>query len=474
MANLDTVANVSSTVDEAAVETEAGPRVNGAALESFKTALRGQLLAPEDEGYDEVRKVWNGTINRRPALIARCSGPADVITAVNFARTHDLLVSVRGGGHSFAGNAVCDGGLMIDLSQMKSVRVDPGRETARAEPGVLLGELDHETQAFGLATPAGVVSHTGIAGLTLGGGQGWLMGKHGLTIDNLLSVDMVTADGQFLTVSENEHPDLFWAVRGAGANFGIVTSFQYRLHPQNPAILAGMVLYPMEQAYDVLRFYREYSMNTADDLMTIAALLSLPDGTPAVALVVAWLGPLAEGEMRLKPLRTFGTPLADMVGETTYCELQRLFDAAVPHGMHRYLKMGYVTQIEDDLIAVIIDYMSRKTSPYSVALFNVMKGAVCRVASDATAFPHRDPQWHFDFAAQWTDPAEADGHMEWVRDFWGDAKMFTRGAAANFLDVDDGMDRMRSAYGANYDRLLSLKRKYDPSNFFRLNTNIAP
>ncbi|MBX2999997.1 MAG: FAD-binding oxidoreductase [Caldilineaceae bacterium] len=448
--------------------------MNGTVVDEFKAALRGQLLQPGGEGYDQARAVWNGMIDKRPALIARCAGAADVIQCVNFARTQDLVVSVRGGGHSFAGRSVCEGGLMIDLSPMKGIRVDPIRRTARAQPGVLLRELDHETQAFGLATTAGHVSDTGIAGLTLGGGQGWLMGRHGLTIDNLLSVDIVLADGRFLTASENENADLFWGVRGGGGNFGIVTSFKYRLHPVGPTVLGGMILYPLDQAKEVLRFYREFSMNTPEEMGVPAALLTTPDGIPAIAILVGWMGPLAEGEAHLKPLRQFGAPLADLIGPIPYCRLQMFLDAAVPAGMPRYLKMGYLPHMEDEFIEVLCNYMARCPSPYSAILFNVMKGAVTRVASDATAFPHRHPQWHYDFVAQWVDPAQQEVNIEWARALWQATQPFTQGAGINFLGADDGADRVRMAYGENYARLVALKQKYDPTNFFRLNANVAP
>lgn len=448
--------------------------VNVTAAQEFKAALRGHLLQPGEEGYDQARAVWNGMIDKRPALIARCAGAADVIQCVNFARAHGLVVSVRGGGHSFAGRSVCDGGLMIDLSPMKGIRVDPLRRTARAEPGVLLRELDHETQAFGLATTAGHVSDTGIAGLTLGGGQGWLMGKHGLTIDNLLSVDIVLADGRFLTASKNENEDLFWGVRGGGGNFGIVTSFEYQLHPVGPTVLGGMILYPLDQAKEVLQFYREFSMNTPEEMAVPAALLTTPDGVPAVAVLVGWMGPLAEGEAHLKPLRQFGSPLADLIGPIPYRQLQMILDAAVPAGMPRYLKMGYLPRLEDGVIEVLCEYMTRCPSPYSAILFNVMKGAVTRVASEATAFPHRQSQWHYDFVAQWIDPAEQEVNIEWARALWQETEPYTRGAGVNFLGTDDGEDRVRIAYGQHYARLVELKQKYDPTNFFRLNVNIDP
>lgn len=444
------------------------------AIESLNVSLRGQLILPDQLEYDSARTVWNGMIDKRPAAIVRCAGVADVVTAVRFARQHNLIVAVRGGGHSFAGNAVCDNGLVIDLSGMRSVRVDPVRQTARAEGGALISDLDHETQAFGLAVPSGTVSHTGVGGLTLGGGQGWLMNKYGLTCDNLLSVDVVTADGQLLTVSKDEHPDLFWAVRGGGGNFGVVTSFEYQLHPVGPWVLGGMLLYSIDQAVAVLRFYREYSMNTPDELSLIAGLLCLPDGTPAIALVAGWCGAIEAGEAALAPLRAFGTPLVDLIAPMPYCQLQKLLDAAVPHGLHRYCKMGYLPHIDDALIDHVIQQYAQKTSPYSMILFNVMRGAVSRVAPDATAFPHRQPQWYFDIIAQWTDPDEAATHQRWVRDGWQKTEAFTNGTSTNFLDSDDGLNRVKAAYGPNYERLATLKTKYDPDNFFRLNNNIVP
>lgn len=447
---------------------------DAAAVEELKTSLRGQLLGPADPGYDEARRVWNGMADRRPALIARCAGPSDVIRAVNFARSQGMVVAVRGGGHSIPGHSVCDDGLMIDLSRMNGIRVDPVRRTARAEAGALLADLDHETQAFGLATTAGTVSHTGIAGLTLGGGQGWLMGLHGLTIDNLLSVDIVTADGRLLTASASENEDLFWAVRGGGGNFGVVTSFEYQLHPVGPMVLGGMVLYPLDRAVEVLRFYGSYMRSAPAALNAIAAIITAPDGSPVIGIVPGWFGPADQGERYVRPLREIGTPLVDMVGPIPYVQLQKTFDAAVPHGMHRYVKMGYLPELSDGLIDHVVDHMRRKTSPYSVCLFARFGGAATRIAPEATAFPHRREQWHFDVVAQWTDPAEAAMHTEWVRAFWRDVEPFSRGVGVNFMDADEGETRIQEAYAANYGRLVALKNRFDPTNFFRLNNNIAP
>lgn len=444
------------------------------ALSAFKTSLSGSLLFPNEDGYDAARAVWNGMIDKHPAMIARCANTEDVIKAIQFARQHNLLVSVKGGGHNVAGNAVCEGGLMIDMSGMKGIQIDASAQTVRAEAGLLWSELDLETQKLGLATTGGTVSHTGIAGLTLGGGLGWLMGKHGLSCDNLLSVEMVTADGTLLTADATQNEDLFWAVRGGGGNFGIVTSFEYQLHPVGSQIIGGMILYTLDQAGDVLKFYREYARSTSDDLMVFAALMCTPDGLPVIALIVGWFGPLSEGEAHLKPLRNFGTPLVDLIGEIPYSQLQTTFDAAVPHGIHRYWKSGYLPEINNELIEVILGQAAIQPSPYSFILFFHMKGAAARVDSASTAMVSRADQWDFDIVSQWIDPAEADKNIAWVRSFWSQVEPHTTGVYVNHLDVDDGSTRVKAAYGKNYERLVAIKTKYDPTNFFHLNNNIAP
>lgn len=440
----------------------------------FKSTFKGPILQTGDEGYDQARTVWNGMIDKHPALIARCTDAADVVSAVQFARTHHLLVSVRGGGHNVAGNAVCDGGLMIDMSLMKGIKVDADNRTARAEAGVLWSELDTATQAHGLATTGGTVSHTGIAGLTLGGGVGWLMGKHGLACDNLLSVEMVTADGQLLTANETTNEDLFWAVRGGGGNFGIVTSFTYQLHPVGPNILGGMILYPMEQAREVLRFYRTISRSTPKELMVFSGFMHTPDGLLVAALIVGWFGPLSEGEQALKPIRNFGTPLVDLIGEVPYLQQQAMFDAATPHGLHRYWKSGNLLDIEDELIELILEQVPQITSPFSFVLFFHIKGVAAQVDSGKTAFGLREDQWDFDIISQWADAAESQRHIDWNRNFWNQVEPFTKGVYVNHLGGEEEAMRVRSAYGPNYERLVSLKTKYDPDNFFRLNNNIAP
>lgn len=441
--------------------------------EAFKSSLRGKLILPNEEGYDKSRTIWNGMIDKYPAMVVKCAGPSDVIAAVNFARENKLILAVKAGGHSFAGRSTCDGGLLIDLSNMNSVRVDPVNQTARAEAGALLADLDHETQAFGLAVTAGVVSHTGIAGLTLGGGQGYLMNKFGLTIDNLLSVDMVLADGSYVKASKTENEDLFWAIRGGGGNFGVVTSLEYQLHKVGPEVLAGMILYPLDQAKEMLQFYRDYSMNTPDDMTVVAGIFTLPDGLRVFSLVVCWAGDLEEGLRQLEPLRAFKPPMADLVAPVPYAQLQKIFDVAVPHGMHRYNKMGYLPALNDEVIDIIIRNTAA-ISPYSLVLFNVMKGAVTRVEPEETPFPYRGNQWYFDITPQWLNPEETDKLIAWTRSFWSEVEPHTQGTAVNWLADDDGIDRVKVAYGPNYSRLAKLKHKYDPNNFFRLNNNILP
>jgi len=363
---------------------------------------------------------------------------------------------------------------MIDLLLMKGIAVDPTQRIARVEPGVLWSELDQATQAFGLATTGGTVSHTGVAGLTLGGGLGWLVATHGLACDNLLAAEMVLADGRQVTASATENPDLFWAIRGGGGNFGIVTNFAFRLHPVGPTVLGGMVLYPVDQAKAVLHFYRDFSANCPDPLTVYAGMISTPDGMPVVALIAGWFGELAEGEKALAPLRAFGAPLADMIGLLPYTQLQSMLDGAAPFGLLRYWKSGYFSELSDEVIDAIIAHASRKLTPLSVAILFHLHGIGCRNAPDATAFAHRRDLWDFDIIAQWTDPATAEQNIAWARTFWQAVAPFSTGVYVNHLDADDNALRVQSAYGANHARLAALKAKYDPTNFFRLNHNIEP
>jgi FAD/FMN-containing dehydrogenase len=449
-----------------------------AAIQDLKQNLRGELLAPTGAGYDAARQVWNGMIDKRPALIARCVGAADVTECVKFAREHDVLVSVRGGGHNVAGNGVCDGGLMIDLSRMKSVRVDPVRRTARGDPGLTWGEFDRETQAFGLATTGGQISTTGIAGLTVGGGWGHLARKHGLASDNLLSIDLVTANGQFLTASATEHEDLFWGVRGGGGNFGIVTSFEYQLHPVGP-VLAGIVAYSFQKAKEVLKLFREFTTAAPDEMASGLILITLPDGTPVTGVVVCYNGPPEEGERALKPLRAFGPPLMDQIGPIPYTAAQQLLDAFYPPGLQNYWKSSFLKSITDEVIEIMADYCAERPSPMCHGLIeHELGGAVSRLDREATAFPHRDVQYSFMSLGVCTEPAEAEECVRWAREFWEAMQpCSTGGVYVNYLgrEADEGAERIKAAYGPQtYQRLVALKNKYDPANLFRLNQNIKP
>ncbi len=442
-------------------------------VDSLKARFRGPLLGPNDDGYERARRVWNGMIDRRPALIARCSGAADVRAAVNFAREQELPLSVRGGGHNVAGKAVCEGGVMIDLSLMKSVRVDESARTARAEPGVVWGEFDRETQGFGLATPGGLVSTTGIAGLTLGGGQSLLTGKYGLTLDNLISADVVIADGTLLRTSPTENADLFWALRGAGANFGVVTSFEFRLHPVD-AVLGGMVIHPLDRAGEVLRFYREFTATEPDELTTYAALLTTPEGHPVVAIVTCYVGNLAEGEGVVAPIRRFGTPIADLIGPTTYVAMQSLLGPAYPAGRLNYWKSSMTNELRDELIDTLSDHVRRVPSPFTSTVLAECHGAYSRVSKSDTAYWPRDQRYDLVIISSWADPSDTDRNIGWTREFFDAIDPYlSRSVYVNDLG-DEGGQRVKDAYGGNYDRLLALKKRYDPTNLFRMNQNIDP
>ena len=457
------------------VTTDGGDTIlESAVVQKFADGLRGRLVQSGDGGYDQARTVWNGMIDRRPALIARCAGPADIIASVHFARDHGLLVSVKGGGHNITGNAVCEGALMIDLSPMKGVRVDPAGRTARAEAGLTWGEYNRETQAFGLASTGGVVSTTGIAGLTLGGGLGWLMGKHGLSCDNLISADLVTADGALVTASAERNPDLFWGLRGGGGNFGVVTSFEYQLHPVGP-VLAGMVIHPMARAKEMLRFYRDFCRGCPDEMLAAAALMTSHEGEPVAVIIASYIGDLADGERAMAPLRKFGTPLADTIAPTSYVQLNTLFDAAVPYGgVQRYWKSSFLDELGDQLLDIMVARAAKLLSPMSMVLFFHMHGAAARVDRDATAFGLRRDQWDYDAISQWNDPAETAGHIRWTRDYWTAVEPFASGEVyVNHLDAEEAT-RIRAAYSGNYERLVALKNKYDPANLFRMNQNIRP
>jgi FAD/FMN-containing dehydrogenase len=443
-------------------------------VSQWQRQFEGRLVTPADDAYETSRRIWNGMIDNRPTLIARCVSPADVRAAVKLARAEQMPVSVRGGGHGVAGTAVCDGGLMIDLSPMKDIRVDPVSRQAIAAPGVLWGEFDRATQSHGLATTGGQVSHTGIAGLTLGGGLGYLMGKHGATCDNLLSADVVTADGEMLTASAEQNPDLFWAVRGAGANFGVVTSFRYRLHPLGE-VLAGLLLHPRERAGELIAFHREFLAGSPDELDTTVGFLNSPEGMPLVGIVAVYTGSLSEGERVLEPLRKFGPPVADLIRAMPYTEVQSMLDSAVPIGDRYYWKSNFVTDLAPGLAGVLRDGATAMPSPQSLILLFEMKGEIRRARKDAMAFDHRDPNFELSLIAHWTDPGCDDANLQWAREVWSAAQPFVLPAVyANHMTADESKNRLRAAYGAEkYEKLVTLKAKYDPSNFFRLNHNIT-
>jgi FAD/FMN-containing dehydrogenase len=460
----------------------AAPKVEA---ELLRAGVRGPVILPADPGYDAARAIWNGAIDRRPACIVRCTGVADVVAAVDFARERDLLVAVRSGGHGVGGHALCDGGVVIDLSPMKGIRVDPVARTARAEAGVLWGELDRETQLHGLATVGGIVTHTGIAGLTLGGGIGWLMRKHGATVDNLLSADVVTARGEIVTASEEENPDLFWAIRGGGGNFGVVTSFEYRLHPVGPVVLAGPVFHLLEDAPEVLRFYREFIAGAPDELTTIFELSVAPPapflpeevhGKQVVMVGACYAGSPDEGAEVVRPLKQFGRPIADLLEPKRYTALQSMFDPMVPHGWHRYWKSVELPPLTDTAIDTLVEYAPAVTSPKSYCIVFQLGGALARVGEDETAFSQRDATHNVNVNAVWTeeDP-DAERHIAWARKYFDALQPHAGGRVyVNFLG-EEGGNRVRQAYGArNYERLVELKRAYDPTNLFRLNQNIEP
>ncbi len=407
-------------------------------VKQFKADLRGEMLLAGDEGYDAARTIWNAMIDKRPALIARSTGVADVIAAVNFARANDLLLSVRAGGHGVAGKAICDGGLTLDLSPMKGIRVDPARQTARAEGGVTWGEFDRETQAFGLATTGGIVSTTGIAGLILGGGIGYLNRKYGLACDNLMSADVVTADGQLLTASASENDDLFWALRGGGGNFGVVTSFEYRLHPVGPIVLGGIATYPFEKAREVLSFYREFA-GTAPDEVRADAIFRLPPSGRILDVYVCYCGSIREGEKVLRPLQEFGPTLADTIAPVPYMTVQTMLEANQPPGpLHRYFKSSFLKELSDDAIRTLVDYLAAEPANSSTVPIEHLGGAVSRVGERDTAFSHRRAPYSFLIANQWKDPAESEKKIELARQLWKVMEsFFEEGVYVNYMSEDE-------------------------------------
>ena len=470
---------------QATLQSNAGGTIqlNEEELATLQHGLRGEICLPGDPGYDEARNLWNAMIDRRPGMVVRCQGTVDVIQAVNFAREHQLLLSVRSGGHNIAGNASCDGGLMIDLSPMKSVRVNPFDQTARVEPAATLGDFDKEAQAFGLATPLGINSTTGVAGLTLGGGFGWMSRKYGLTIDNLLSADVVTAEGQLLHASEHENSDLFWAIRGGGGNFGIVTSFEYQLHAIGNEVLSGLVVHPFDQASELLGKYLDYVEGLPDEMTCWVVLRKAPPlpflpeqwhGKEVMIFAVCYVGDMQEGERVMAPMRSWGDPIADVISPHQIIDWQSAFDPLLTEGARNYWKSHDFNELSSAALDTVVDYAGRLPTPECEIFIAHMGGATNRIEADATAYPHRDTEFVLNVHTRWGDPAEDEICIDWARQFFSATESYANGGVyVNFMS-DDEAARVGGAYGANFDRLASLKASYDPGNLFRVNQNIRP
>ena len=452
-------------------------------LTALRPQLRGSLCLSGEEGYDEARTIWNAMIDRRPGAVVRCGGASDVMGAVRLARDNGLLVAVRGGGHNISGNAVCEGGLLIDLSPMRSVRVDPKKRTARVEPGVTLGEFDKEAQAFGLATPLGINSTTGVAGLTLGGGFGWLSRKFGFTVDNLISADVVTADGALVQASAVENPDLFWAIRGGGGNFGVVTSFEFQLHPVGPDLASGLIVHPFARARELLAGYREVAAAAPDELTVWVVLRKAPPlpflpaevhGKEILVLAVCYAGEPANAEMALAPLRALGKPIADVIGIQPYTTWQTAFDPLLTPGAFNYWKSHNFKALSDGLLDTLVDYVGTLPTEECEIFIGQVGGASSRISADATAYPHRDANFVMNVHTRWRDRGDERAAIKWAREFFAaTAPHATGGVYVNFMPEDE-TERVPGAYGSNYTRLAALKARYDPDNLFRLNQNVQP
>ncbi|MGY3620081.1 FAD-binding oxidoreductase [Bradyrhizobium sp. USDA 10063] len=452
-------------------------------IDGFRQTLRGDVCLPKEPGYEEARTIWNAMIDRHPGAVARCRGAADIMRAVRFARDHGLLLAVRGGGHNIAGNAVCEGGLLIDLSPMRSVRIDPLNRTARVEPGATLGEFDKEAQAFGLATPLGINSTTGVAGLTLGGGFGWLSRKFGLAADNLISADVVTAEGQLVRASEAENADLFWALRGGGANFGVVASFEFRLHPVGPMVLAGLIVHPFARAKELLAGYRDVAAKAPDELTVWTVLRQAPPlpflpaemhGKEIVVFAVCYTGGESEGNRALEPLRALGQPIADVIGMQPFAAWQTAFDPLLTPGACNYWKSHNFVELGDGLLDILVSHTMGLPTGECEIFVGQLGGAIGRAAVDATAFPHRDARFVMNVHTRWRDPGDEQRSIAWARKLFTETAPYaTGGVYVNFMPEDES-DRVSGAYGPNYARLAALKAQYDPGNVFRLNQNVLP
>jgi FAD/FMN-containing dehydrogenase len=452
--------------------------IQTSAVEKLGDSIRGKLFMPGSDDYDAARRIWNGMIDRRPAIILRCLGTADVIEAVNFAREHELLVAVKGGGHNVAGNAVCDRGFMIDLSSMRGVYVDSANDLARAAGGATWGDFDAETQAFGLATTGGLISDTGVAGLTLGGGIGWLTPSYGLACDNLVSVDLVTAEGKFVTASHEQNSDLFWGLKGGGGNFGVATSFQFSVYPVGPILFAGTALYPIDDAETILRHFIKFMDQSTDALGGLAAVTTTPDGDAVLALIAVYNGPIAEGEKVLAPVRRFRKPLLDTFGPFPYRKIQTFFDAAAPPGLRYYWKSSFLDSLPDDALAAVIERAKVRPSAKSKIFIEFLGGAFSRVPREAAVFDHRGSPYNLLIIGSWQDADDDDVNRSWARETWAAMQPYaSEGVYVNYLgtEADEQSNRLPSAYGpGKLEKLVALKRKYDPANLFRMNQNIRP
>jgi FAD/FMN-containing dehydrogenase len=458
--------------------------IDDTALNNLKINIHGNLLLPKDEGYDKSRSIWNGMIDRRPALIARCLGVADVVACVNFARENGLPISIKGGGHNISGLAVCDGGLMLDMSRMRGVWVDKKTRTAHAQAGCILGDVDRETQVHGLAAVLGFVSNTGIAGLTLGGGFGYLTPQYGWTSDNLRAIELVTPNGNVVQASEDKNKDLFWGLRGGGGNFGVATRFDYNLYPVGPEIIAGAIAWRAEDSEEVLEMYRNLTAEAPPDLVCVAVQRIAPPapwlpedihGKSIIAIFVCHTGKIKDGEQLVAPLKAFGSPVGDIIQRRPYVSQQSLLDATQPKGRRYYWKSEYLPGLDPGLLEQTRKYAHNITSPFSAILLFPLGGALNKLPEDHSAVGNRKTKWVVNIAASWESPEEDDRHIEWARAAWRDIRQYsTGGTYINFLTEEEGDDRIHDAYGTNYERLIDVKSKWDPENMFRLNKNIAP
>lgn len=459
------------------------PSIATELVERLENKLKGRIIRPEDPAYDELRKIWNAMIDRRPALIVQCADPADIPPSIAFARENGLEISVRGAGHNIAGNALCEGGMLIDLSEMTKVRVDPDQRRASVEPGATLGDFDQAVQEHGLATPVGINSTTGISGLTLGGGFGWLTRKYGMTVDNLVSAEMITADGQKRTVSEASHPDLFWAIRGGGGNFGVVTNWEFQLHPVGPEILAGLLVFPLGQAKTVLTRYRQFAESAPLELNVWSVLRKAPPlpflpeevhGQEVIILALFYAGDIAKGMELIAPLRDFGDLHGEHVGPQPYVQWQQAFDPLLTPGSRNYWKSHNFTELSDGALDTVVNYAGKLPTPQTEIFIGLISGAANRIAADATAWAHRDTRFILNVHGRWEDSSDDERCIAWAREFFDASTPYaSKGAYVNFMTEDES-DRIKAAYGPNYSRLVEVKRKYDPENVFHLNQNIKP